>query len=216
MLSKKALPVVNMGGLRHFEIACRTSAPAFIEVLIQLGSDHPERPLPAEMLGQLVELLTYCLGGDLTAKRRAIRLVKRQPDLVACALRGFLEDPLPAKRKSSSSGAADPVELPTVLDMRASWIAAGHAPDVFDGLTLWEHGRILQQQEIRQRAALADAAVAARISQAEDQKFRRFMGEMTGGGTAKTPREWAEHLFKATAHLPKLTQQDLASLKGQA
>lgn len=220
VFKKCAPPIIDMGGLACFETACRIPAPTFIEQLIQAGTEHPKDPLGPDVVSRLVDLIAHCLGDCRASRRRAVRLVKKSPDLVALALRGFLEDPLPvqqSQRKSKvKSAQSDVADLPSVLDMRAAWLAAGGDLAVFERLTLWEHTRILQQQEHRQRVALADAAVAARVAQAKDDKFRKFVAEMQGTGRAMTPRDWVQHLFKATAHLPKVTQQELSMMKGRA
>lgn len=216
MFAKCMPPVVNMGGLYQFEKAVGVSAPEFIERLVGVGSENPDAALAPDVVENLTLLIAFCFDGAGVSKKSAVRLLKRSPDLVALALRGFLEDPLPLPVGASPTDAAASAELPSVLDMRAAWLAGGAAPDVFDALTLWEHSRILRQQEKRQRAALADAAVAARVAQSKDDQFRRFISEMHGTARAKTHREWVQHLFNATAHLPKVTQEQLSLMKGQA
>jgi hypothetical protein len=208
--------MIDMGGLCRFEIATRVSAPGFIEQLVRAGSESPDAPLASDVVEQLTVLIACCFGGARASRKRAVWLLKRSPDLVALALREFLEDPLPDQSSDLPSDDALAAELPSVLDMRAAWMASGGAPGVFDGLKLWEHSRILRQQEKRQRAALADAAIAARVAQAKEDHFRRFVSEMLGDGRAKAPREWVQHLFNATAHLPKVTQEELSLMKGRA
>lgn len=208
--------MIDMGGLYQFERVTRISAPGFIEQLVHTGSESPDTPLAPDVVEKLTVLMACCFGCARASRKRAVRLLKRSPDLVAQALREFLEDPLPTHSSDSPSDDAPAAELPSVLDMRAAWLASGGEPYVFDGLKLWEHSRILRQQEKRQRAALADAAVAARVAGSKEDHFKRFVSEMLGDGRAKTPREWVQHLFNATAHLPKVTQEELSLMKGRA
>lgn len=213
---RRASPVIDMAGLARFEKRCGVSAPGFIEHLVQAGTEQPDAPLAAPDVEILAVLIASCLPGEIWALRRAKRLLRRAPARVATALRAFLEDPLPIKQ-AASEGHVDPdVAPPSVLDMRAAWLAGGRDPAVFDRLTLWEHSRILHHLDKQKRSDLVDAAVAARVSQAKDDQFRRFVSETLGTNRGKTSRDWVRHLFSATAHLPKMTQQELAQMKGQA
>jgi hypothetical protein len=216
MFGKLTPPILNMGGLYQFEKAKHISAPGFIEELINAGSETPDAPLAPDVVDQLIALIAHCLGDGSGSRKRAARVLKKAPDLVAFALREFLEDPLSSSSTGSAAETAPSAELPSVLDMRAAWLASGGEPATFDGLKLWEHSRILRQQEKRQRATLADAAIAARVAKSKDEHFKRFVSEMLGDGRAKTPRDWVQHLFNATAHLPKVTQEELSLMKGRA
>ncbi len=209
-------PVINMGALCRFEKATGVSAPGFIEQLVQIGSENSDAPLAPALVETLTLLISHCFGGAGSSRKQAAKLLIRSPEMVAQALRLFLEDPLPPAVIAPRSAGAAAAELPTVLDMRASWLARGGELGVFDGLTLWEHSRILQHQEKRQRSALVDAAVAARVAQSKSEHFKRFISETLDNGRSKTSREWVQHLFNATAHLPKVTQEELSLMKGRA
>lgn len=209
-------PVIDMAGLTQFEMRCGVSAPGFIEHLVQAGSDQPDVPLGADDVATLSILIACCLPGVPRPQKYAKKLLFRSPDVVAQALRAFLEDPLPTKQTEGKTTPDQEVAPPSVLDMRASWLAGGRDPAVFDQLTLWEHSRILRQLDKQQRSDLVNAAIAARVSKAKDDQFRRFVSETLGDRQGKSPRDWVRHLFNATAHLPKMTQQELAHMKGQA
>lgn len=216
LFRKLSPPVIDMGGLYAFEIATGIPAPSFIEQLVDAGSQDPDAPLTPDLVETLTDLLAHCFGGAGTSRKQAQKVLKRSPEMVASALRLFLEDPFPMDSGDASADGAPAAELPSVLDMRAAWLDHGGEPSVFDGLRLWEHSRVLRHREKRLRAALVDAAVAARVAQSKDDQFKRFVSEMVGGGRAKTPREWAEHIFKATGHLPMVTQEELSLMKGRA
>lgn len=212
-LKKPAPPVINMGGLYRFERAHATSGPALIDGIVRAASTNPDAPLPPDMSRLLVDLLAQCLGGTPRARRRAIFLIVRVPYAVSDALRQFLDDPLPAP-VTDGGGRAARGDIPSVLDMRAIWLSDGGDPAIFDSLTLWEHGRILKEREARKRAALADATLAARNAQAKPNDFKRFMKELSTTGKDQRPNAWVQGLFAATAHLPTVTQKDLAGMKG--
>lgn len=216
MWTVKTPPVINMGGLIQFEKKLRVSAPVLIDRVVRFGAERPDRPLPDPMLALLAELIAACMGGGRKARRRAQRLLTRYPDRAARALRDFLDDPLPTKVGKPSKGDRLDIELPSVLDMRTAWIAGGGNLYVFDRLTLWEHARLVREQEKLRKAALADAAIAARISQIQPQQFKKFIAELLDDGRAKTARDWAAHMFRSTSHMPKITQEQLAAMKGRA
>lgn len=216
IFNKISPPVITMGGLCLFEISTGVSAPEFIEQLISFGSQNPDAPLAPSMVNSLTTLIHFCYGDPSKSRKRAANLLRKFPELVAQSLGDFLEDPLPPKSSGDRSFESSVAELPTALDMRAAWLANGGDLGVFNGLKLWEHSRVLKEQEKRQKSALVDAAVAARMAQAKEAGFKRFISEMTRGDRANGPREWAQHLFNATAHMPKVTQQELALMKGRA
>jgi hypothetical protein len=216
IFNKISPPVITMGGLCLFEKSTGVSAPAFIEQLVSVGSHDPDAPLASDLVGTLISLIYFCCKDRVLSRKRVANLLRKRPDLIAQSLQDFLEDPLPSKSGEGKAVEGGPVDLPSALDMRAAWLAGGGTLSVFDGLKLWEHSRALKERQKRQKSALVDAAVAARMAHAKDTDFRKFVSGLLHGGRAKSPRELAQHLFNATAHMPKITQQQLAQMKGQA
>ena len=215
MFKRRAAPVIDMGGLYLFECSEGLSAPSLIEDVLQAAVSHPNEALPQNLTEALARLVSYCLGGRRSLPR-AFLLIDKAPDAVARALRQFLEDPLPQASVGAADGAGGASKMPSVLDMRSAWLASGGGPDIFDRLTLWEHSRILKERQKRQRAALLDAAVSARMGQADNKHFKRFVADLSADLDNRAPNAWVRSLFAASAHLPTVTQQDLASMKGTA
>lgn len=212
---RRPAPVMTLGGLCRFEIAARMNAPALLDRVLRLSAERPDAPIPGADIRALAQLIASCLGGRRRDHRRAWWVLIRRRAAVSEMLRAFLEDPLPA-RAQDKTGAA-PMEPPApAIAMRAAWIARGADPAVFDGLTLWEHGRVMRDLDQRQRRAMADAAVAARMAEAKPQQFKRFIGEMSADPADRRPHAWVRGLFAATAHLPTMTQQELEQMKGRA
>lgn len=203
-----------LGGLAKFEEASGVSAPGFIEHLVKFGSENPNDPLPPDSLQLLSEMVRHCSGSRWFTRGSPSRLLRRCPEKVAIALRAFLEDPLPQDVALPSKERSGEIDPPSILDMRAAWLADGGDPGEFNRMTLWEHARIVRAQRRNQRAALADAALAARVARAKDEHFRKFIDEMSRGPHARTQRDWAQHLFAASAGLPTFSQEELALMKG--
>lgn len=206
---------MTLGGLCRFEIAARVNAPALLDRILRLAADHPDAPIEAADMKALAQLIACCLGDEQRNQRRALWWLIRRRDAVSIMLRAFLEDPFPAPTKETG-GAPGAEPLAPALAMRAAWIARGADPSVFDSLTLWEHARVIRDVEKRQRRAMADAATAARMADAKPHAFQRFIGEMMTDPADRQPHAWVRNLFSATAHLPTMTQKELAEMKGTA
>jgi len=212
---RQPAPVMTLGGLCQFEIAARVNAPALLDRILRLAADRPDAPIEAADMKALAQLIGVCLGGGRAGQRRGWWLLIRRRDAVSTMLRAFLEDPFPTLTKDTG-GAPGAEPLAPALAMRAAWIARGADPSVFDGLSLWEHARVIRDLDKRQRLAMADAALAARMADAKPHAFHRFIGEMSTDPADRQPHAWVRSLFSATAHLPTMTQKELAQMKGTA
>lgn len=201
-----------------FEQKAGISAPAFLDRIVATAESDPDADLASEDLARVIDFLTCCAvacGGDARSATVA-SMLRRAPDLVAQAFREFLIDPIGVNETPAATGATVAVSSVCVCDMYAEWLAAGLAPDVFDRLTLWQHARVMAARRRARSADLTDATVAARMAQAAPKDFSKFIEGLVHGDQPRGLRQSAERLFAATAGLPRISQEELSTLKGTA
>ncbi|WP_147127815.1 hypothetical protein [Shimia ponticola] len=218
-------PVLTMGGLCVFETATGKSAPAVLDALAAQATIAPDKPLPAPLVADLAGLTASALKWSGVAApratRRAHRMLASRPEELAAMLTNFLADPIPSKPHPAAKGSANlnaqATGLPSALTLRADWIAAGFPAAAFEPLALWQHARIGQARQSAQISAMCDAAVAARAAQLDGKDFRHWLDEVTRAADAASgkpkPDLW-QSLDATTAHLPRLSAEEFARMKG--
>lgn len=203
-----------MGGLYRFETRQGASAPELIEAIVSLSAQAPDAALPPDMMLALARLLASCMGGARHHDRQAMFLILRRPVEISQALGAFLRDPLGHEGGAEKAEGEGRAPLASVLDMRAAWLSRGAAPEVFDRLTLWEHGRVQREIRRKERNALAEVALAARMARADQASFRKFVRNVTRENRPSKPGAWVHAFLASAGGLHTITKAELAEMKG--